>query len=87
MKEQREKASLVSALKIIEGCEPDENGQCLRSSSWFKLVYLSQEDGQHHGSMGLENLGNLFFVQTASPPPDSTLAVPVVYVCEHPLCV
>lgn len=29
MKEQREKASLVSALKIIESCEPDENGQCL----------------------------------------------------------
>lgn len=69
MKEQREKASLVNALKIIEGCEPDENGQCLRSSSWFKLVYLSQEDGQHHGSMGLENLGNLFFVQTVNPPP------------------
>lgn len=28
MKEQREKASLVNALKIIESCEPDENGQC-----------------------------------------------------------
>lgn len=29
MKEQREKASLVDALKIIKECEPDEKGQCL----------------------------------------------------------
>lgn len=38
MKEQREKASLVNALKIIESCEPDENGQCF------------EEGGQHHAS-------------------------------------
>lgn len=87
MKEQREKASLVNALKIIEDCEPDENGQsCLRSGSWFHLVYLSQDDGQHHGNMGWENLGYVLLFRP--PRHNSTLPVSAVYVCStHPLCV
>lgn len=45
MKEQREKASLVNALKIIEGCEPDENGQCLRNRVWkiWEIFFLFRQ--------------------------------------------
>ncbi|XP_075876744.1 1-phosphatidylinositol 4,5-bisphosphate phosphodiesterase delta-1-like isoform X2 [Nelusetta ayraudi] len=45
MKEQREKASLVNALKIIEGCEPDENAKSkkLLSKDGF-LMFLHQQD-------------------------------------------
>lgn len=90
MKEQREKASLVNALKIIESCEPDDNGQCLRSCSWFKLVYLSQEDGQRLVAW-VGKIREIFFFCSDTPhnlpPPATQLKLFLWYMCVSTHCV
>lgn len=41
LKEQREKATLADAHKIIEKCEPDENGQFIIWNNVFSFQVVS----------------------------------------------